>query len=472
MGHKSLVRSWQSWLAAVLIGTLSVGQAAEFFVAVDGKPAGTGTAASPLDLTTVLSDQTPAHPGDTLWLRGGIYRGIFTSTLAGNETQPITLRQYSHERATIDGSLTIKGGRAIYWGFEVMNSNPDRISKERLTGVTVSGPYTKCINLIVHDAGVGFGCWSPAWGTEIYGCLIYHNGYQGTGKDRGHGHAIYTQNETVPKRLMDNIMFDQFGYGIHAYTQGGEIKNYRIEGNISFNNGSATRENHRYDNILVGGFKPAEGITVISNYTYTTWGRVGKNVQFNFSAKNNKDLTCRDNYFVGGAPVLVANEWETVVLTGNTLVGLQTLVSLGLPTNVTTAAYQWNHNTYAECSNATPFKFQGQRFDLAGWKSATGLDQNSLFQKKLNGTQIFIRPNQYEPGRANIAVYNWDRAETVAVDLKAIGPRGAKCQVVHVLDYFGKPVATGTYDGPPLRLPLKGTATGPEFNTFVVLPVN
>ena len=472
MQHKVWIRLWHSWVVVALLGFLGAGQAAEFFVAVDGKSDGDGTQAKPVDLATALSSKTPARPGDTLWLRGGTYRGIFTSTLAGSETRPITLRQYSHERATIDGSLTIQGGRAVYWGFEVMNSDPDRISKERPHGVNVFGPYTKCINLIVHDTGVAFGCWSPAWGAEIYGCLIYHNGYQGAGKDRGHGHAIYTQNETITKRLMDNIMFDQFGYGIHAYTQGGEIKNYQIEGNISFNNGSATRENHRYDNILVGGFKPAEGIVVISNYTYTTWGRVGKNVQFNYSAKHNKDLTCRDNYFVGGAPVLIANEWEKVVLTGNTLVGLQTLVSLGLPTNVTTAAYQWDHNTYAGCSNATPFKFQGQLFDLAGWKSTTGLDQNSQFQKKLNGTQIFIRPNQYEPGRASIAVYNWDRAEAVAVDLKALGPRGAKCNVVNVLDYFGKPVATGTYAGPPLRLPLKGTATGPEFNAFVVFPAN
>ena len=58
------------------------------------------------------------------------------------------------------------------------------------------------------------------------------------------------------------------------------------------------------------------------------------------------------------------------------------------------------------------------------------------------------------------------------MDLKALGPRGAKCNVVNVLDYFGKPVATGTYAGPPLRLPLKGTATGPEFNAFVVFPAN
>jgi len=472
MNSRIKVRHWPAWVVAGLIGALCTGQAAEFFVAADGQAADDGSKAKPLDLATALSAKSPAQPGDTIWLRDGTYRGNFTSVLAGNDTKPVTVRQFARERATIDGSLTISGSRSVFWGFEIMNSSPDRTTKDRPTGVNVFGPYTKCINLIIHDAGMGFGCWSAAWGAEIYGCLIYHNGWQGPGNDRGHGHAIYTQNETVTKRIVDNIMFDQFGYGIHAYTQGGEIKNFHIEGNVSFNNGSATRENHRYDNILIGGFKPAEGIILVSNCTYTTWGRGGKSVQFNYSAKNNKDLTCRDNYFAGGAPVMLATEWETVVMTGNTLAGMQKLVTLALPAKGTTAAYQWDDNTYFASSNATPFSFQGQAFDLAGWQQATGLDAHSQFQNKLRGTKIFIRPNQYEPGRAHIIVYNWDRLDAVTVDLNDTGPRGTKFEIVNVLDFFGKPVATGTYGGPALRLPLNSTTTGPEFNAFVVVRVN
>ena len=30
-----------------------------------------------------------------------------------------------------------------------------------------------------------------------------------------------------------------------------------------------------------------------------------------------------------------------------------------------------------------------------------------------------MRPNQYEPGRANITVYNWDKAATVDVSRRA-----------------------------------------------------
>ena len=36
--------------------------------------------------------------------------------------------------------------------------------------------------------------------------------------DRGHGHSIYVQNVNGNKRIVDNILFDGFSFGIHAYT--------------------------------------------------------------------------------------------------------------------------------------------------------------------------------------------------------------------------------------------------------------
>ena len=42
-------------------------------------------------------------------------------------------------------------------------------------------------------------------------------------------------------------------------------------------------------------------------------------------------------------------------------------------------------------------------------------------------------------------------------------------EVLNVLDHFGKPVASGVYTGKPIRLPMAGTETGPEFGVFVVM---
>ena len=68
-----------------------------------------------------------------------------------------------------------------------------------------TGSGLKFINLVIHDARQGISYWKEAVDSEINGCLIYYNGWQGT--DRGHGHGIYTQNHTGTKKMIDNIIF-------------------------------------------------------------------------------------------------------------------------------------------------------------------------------------------------------------------------------------------------------------------------
>ncbi|MBI3666959.1 MAG: right-handed parallel beta-helix repeat-containing protein, partial [Acidobacteria bacterium] len=388
---------------------------AVFYVSPDGGPSGDGSAERPLDLVTALSNRTLARAGDLLILRGGTYRGQLTSTLTGLENKPITLTHSPGERARIDGSLTVQGAWAVYRDFEVMNSGQDR-TKERPTGVNIFGPHTKFINLIVHDAGNGMAFWSPAVDGEIYGCIIYRNGWQGPDPARGSGHAIYSQNETGTKRIVDNILFNQFGWGIHAYTQEGSLSGFHFEGNVAFNNGSATRQGYRYDNILVGGYRPAERITLISNYTYHTPGKGGKNRLGYTSA--NKDATVKDNYFAGGNPVLGLLGWEKATITGNTLYGSQNLLGIVGPKGMAELPYEVDNNTYLEGEVAAPFVFQNKNFDFAGWQQATGFDKHSRWipspTKRPSGVKVFIRPNQYEPGRAHIIVFNWDLSDTVA----------------------------------------------------------
>jgi hypothetical protein len=37
------------------------------------------------------------------------------------------------------------------------------------------------------------------------------------------------------------------------------------------------------------------------------------------------------------------------------------------------------------------------------------------------GLDAFVRPNRYEPGRANIAIYNWSGADAVDIDIAGVG---------------------------------------------------
>lgn len=460
---------------------------AQFYVAAQGRPDGDGSKNLPWDLATALGQPARVKPGDTIWLRGGTYKGAFKSKLAGQAEKPILLAQAQNERATIDGSLTVEGDWATYWGFEVMNSDTDR-TRERPTGVEIMGAHTKFINLVVHDCGNGMAFWSTAVDGELYGNIIYNNGWQSSPVERGHGHALYTQNEEGTKLVRDNVMFNQFGWGIHAYTEEGEIKGFNFEGNVSFNNGAATLQDEGYDNILVGGERPAARVTLTGNYTYEalTKSDTKPNVRLHYGATGNQDLIVRDNRFVGGSLVASVRDWQNITMTGNFFYGAQQLLALGVPDGVAVSSYTWDSNTYFQGTTSRAFIFQGKPLDFAEWQRATGLDRNSRLlsnaKGRPEGVEVFVRPNQYEQGRAHVVVYNWDSKDAVEVDAGVLLPVGAKYEVRDAENYFGVPLLSGTYDGKPLRLTMNNLKTAqliggtvrletsaPEFAVFVLL---
>ena len=80
-----------------------------FHVSPTGTSSGNGSAQSPWDLATALNQPSSVQPGATIWLHAGTYRGNFTSRLAGNAANPITVRAAAGERAILDGVPTPSG---------------------------------------------------------------------------------------------------------------------------------------------------------------------------------------------------------------------------------------------------------------------------------------------------------------------------------------------------------------------------
>ncbi len=420
-----------------------------FYVAPSGRPGGDGSKERPWDLATALAQPGVVRPGDTIWLHGGTYVGSFISNLTGAPGAPITVRQYPGERAILNGDypLIVNGSWATYWGFEVMTSDPVRVTdipgpappivRGGTVGISIGGPNTKFINMIVHDTGQAGFFVGDAQNVEMYGNIIFFTGHKGP--DHGWGHGIYAKNNTGTRRLLDNILFQNFGWGIHEYGETGAfLNNIETEGNISFNNGELAGT--FYANILIGGYGVvAQNPQVLSNYTYFpgTGGEGDNNLGYTTGCAN---AVVQNNYFAGGTALKLVNCVNTV-LTGNTF--------------------------YGRLSGFTPGQFPN----------------NTYYPARPTGIRIFIRPNQYEPGRAHIAVYNWDLWGAVTVDVGGILQIGARYEVRNVQDYFGPPVLTGTYDGRPLQLrmtglrvaapvgnaPIKPSTTGPEFAAFVLI---
>jgi hypothetical protein len=213
----------------------SVASGAEWQVAPKGTPEGKGTQDAPWDLGSALAGRHKVAPGDTLWVAGGTYvkpadsSHGFPVALAGRAWAPVRVRARPGERATVDGGLVVQAPAEYVWieGLELLVSQPRpgrpvppdpsyRNVNRPWGGLNVNaGTGCKYINLVIHDNCQGVSFWSGARDSELYGCLIYDNGWQGT--DRGHGHAVYTQNRDGTKTIRDCIMTGGFGFTMHAY---------------------------------------------------------------------------------------------------------------------------------------------------------------------------------------------------------------------------------------------------------------
>lgn len=497
---KRIIQALTLTLLAVIIGASArpiqkstrPARGRHFYVAPDGRPDHPGTLTRPLDIVTALSNRTPARPGDTIWLRGGVHAApqavlsgteepTLVSTLTGTATAPITVRQYPGERAIIDGGIRVEGAWTWYRDFEISNSSPLR-TRKRPMGLHVFGPNTRFINLVIHDNGNGIGFWQAAENAEIYGTIIYHNGWEETDDYRGHGHGIYAQNLNGAKLISDVISFNNYSSGMKAYSEQGHANQITFEGNISFNNGAPARPQtayNRVENLLVGtSIHPVEGARLIANHTYHPPDSTGNSIFIGYAATINRDAVISNNYFVGGdSNHTYLTRWEQIVFSGNTLIGGRDLLVLQMPAGLNALAYrQWDNNHYLSRHNPSPFiytdsKVSGYR-SLDDWQRITSLDQHSTWlahrQGRPTGKHILLRPNRYDRQRANLAIYNWDLLDQVEVDLQPFLKVGDRFVIRNVQNFFGPPVVAATFNGQPVRVPMTGAPTSPEFNAFVI----
>lgn len=389
--------------------------AAQWYAAPAGKPDAQGTQDAPWDLESALSGRQKVAPGDTLWLLAGTYRhpnrklgsAGYVVRLAGEKDRPIEVRALGGARATIDGGLSAQ--QPSTWlrirDLEILVS--ENLSMSRTLNEPGSHPASykrpwgglhvhagqgcKFINLVIHDNAQGISWWKGSTDSEVYGCIIYDNGWKAP--DRGHGHAVYTQNQDGTKTIADCIMTGGFGYTMHAYgSSRAYVDNYVVEGNICYDGG----------HFLIGGGRPSRNICAAENCLYNV------SMQIGYAAPHNEDCEIRDNLILGGQ--LQINKYKKVVKRGNLVVG-----------------------------------------------------KNDPRPKGLEA-RIVLRPNRYDPHRANLAVFNW--AKKPAVDLlpKSFLQPGDKYRLMNSRDFFGEPVVAGTFDGKAIRVPVAG-----EFAAFVLL---
>jgi hypothetical protein len=397
-------------------------------------PNGSGTActnAQPCSFATAIGSSSPARPGDTVWVHAGRYAGEFTATKAGTASAPIIYRAAG--RAIIDGPLFLQGADTWWWGLEHTFSLASGNQRDAIYGLAAR---LKLINCYIHDAwGNAVGAQATAPDFELVGCVAVHNGLKGSGShvpDVAHG--FYTNSgPTGTITFRDFILTQTQGYGLHFYTQGNSLRNITVQGGIVYANGQQDG-----CNATIGAGIPVVNLVLEDN---AFWEGVKGNgcVWLGREASpDNSPMTVRNNVVFGGDPALRLYDWASGSLAGNTIVqGRGALLE-----RVGMSALTWTGNSW----------YGPGSFSKPGSTDA--------YTVGVPANRVMVRPNAYEPGRANVAVYNWSRSSSVTVTVPGLGAYEVRTPEA----FMGAPVATGT--GPSVTLPLNGAV----FGAFVVAP--
>jgi hypothetical protein len=417
----------------------------EWYVSPSGSAAGDGSENNPWDIDTALTASSKVQPGHTVWLLGGRHYTLGVQvTLTGTAAHPITIKPVAGARAIIDGNraaetiknvdiLTInQGGHLILEGFEITNSDPSRqiddVGSNPLTargsGLSVNAPGVKLRNLLIYDTGQSLGAWIGATDFECYGCLMWNNGWDAP--DRGHGHSIYTQNNTTIKEYRNNICWGAFGgFNMHAYGSSASFIN-----NVQM-----------YDNVFIGQ-------TVLVGGSADVHDMVADGNVFACVCKFGYYDPCygsvvTDNHFLSYAQFL---EQDTALMvTGNKWYGRvnRSHITIADVDPADVPSYTFSANTYWQRQDGGTqiVAHDGVRYyTFAEWQAEAGHDLDGTFhnrQPDATDDVVKLTVNAYDANRATLTIFNWGSADSVAVDLSDFAGAGEYVRVRNAQNYFG-----------------------------------
>ncbi len=400
--------------------------AAEFYISANGKPDAAGSIDSPWDIGSALAGERNVAPGDTIWIRGGTYRtterdltAAFRVALAGEKDKPIRVRACAGERVTLDGRLNVTSPSAYLWISDLEILVTENLRAERISNASGSEP-------------TDFNC--PLGGLTVSGAnhckfinlLIHDNGVGASlGEDAVDcelcGCIIYRNGWIGADRWHGPGIYAQNKDGVKLVTDNILFGNYShaIQANgsqtlhaqnfvIDGNIIFAPRAQANETNVLVGGILPSRNIIVTNNILHG-----GCDLKLGIGARRSVDCLVR----------------------GNTILRGRTSIS-----------------GFAQVTDR----------DNVVWNQGDPIPPNPV---------VLIRPNKYDPNRANLAIVNLARAKSVGVDASTFLKNDEGFRIVSALDYYGEPVAEGIYNGAPvsITMPSSVETTDGEFCAFVIL---
>lgn len=208
---------------------------------------------------TVQYGLSQLHPGDTLYLRGGVYTGVENTIDSERVTMPsgtsptaaCLIAGYPGEPVILKPPVGSHGirlttGAPAYWQFQdftvdlALHAGGVPISSPN--GIYLSGGahHNRFHHLDLRN-GLNFGVvFSENNGNapfnEVTHCKVHHFGVPGGPATEGHGFYISTSDNL----LEGNEVYDNEGYGMHFYDDAGEkiVSRNRLLSNVIHGNGT------------------------------------------------------------------------------------------------------------------------------------------------------------------------------------------------------------------------------------------
>lgn len=416
---------------------------------VCGKADNDGTKESPWDFYGVTQGQQFVEPDSVVWLLEGEYSHPdntadtivpYKILISGSTNKPIHFRAENgnYNAVKINSGVNLAGNWLWLWDVEMTYIRQDGEIKryDELTGALVDDwrPHTnyppyyfntsgyaelatvstgrvemniekenvsncKVINNRSHKLGEGVSVWSTAANIEVYGNILYDNGWVDT--NRGHGHGLYQQNITGTKRILsDNIIAGNMGHGLQIYSSKVEAtENVDVIGNIFFaaRDGGRVNNNPAIANGIVMGFIDSRNLYFNENYISS------------YSVLMPYAISAGDLYAADGHTRKY----------------------------VTPANRQCHDNIFYAAYNAEAFDCNTE---------ASNTVYNYYGTNPLSEVKSYIRPNKYDGRRANLVVINPNAQDTVAISLGTFAKKGDKIMILNPLD-MNVPIEYGTYNG-------------------------
>lgn len=245
--------------------------------------------------------------------------------------------------------LEVTGNFLTFRDFQLTNSYARRewptVFKSRGEGIFNFGSNNEFINLIIDNNEDGMFIQDGACNNLVYGIIFHSNG--NVDAARGHGHSGYFHNSggSCVGNFKHIIMFNSYGFGVHAYGVTVAINDMNFDQIISFNAGvpavypGSPSSNTSFFSPFLYGDEAASGPRNGQLTNSYLWQATGSSVsggilQMGIGGAQGDGMVVSNIYCVGGYPICTKSSFTHVTGSNNKFINTNTGTA-------SSAVYDW-----------------------------------------------------------------------------------------------------------------------------------